>query len=105
MDNFLDAANNLYSTENILIVGGHTFDYFGITNENIVNFIPSHYERVSVFEYTATDNPYADLDGDNIPEVAIGRWPVRSVEELQTIINKTKTWHDNREENPFMDGF
>ena len=86
-------------------MGGHTFDYFGITNENIVNFIPSHYERVSVFEYTATDNPYADLDGNNIPEVAIGRWPVRSVEELQTIINKTKTWHDNREENPFMDGF
>ena len=105
LDNFLSAANALYTTENVLIVGGHTFDYFGITDDNIVNFIPSHYERVSVFEYTATDNPYADLDGDNIPEIAIGRWPVRSVADLQTIISKTVTWHENRAGDQFQDAY
>ena len=105
LDNFLSAANQLYTTENILIVGGHTYDYFGITDDNIVNFIPSHYRPVSVFEYTATDNPYADLDGDNVPEVAIGRWPVRSITDLQTIIKKTKDWHQNREDNPYQDAY
>jgi len=93
LNNFLRSANELYSTDNILIVGGHTFDYFGITNQSVVNFIPSHYRPVDVFTYTATDNPYADLDGDNIPEIAVGRWPVRSVADLKVIVQKTKDWH------------
>jgi len=69
-----------------LIVGGHTSDYFGIRNDSIVNYIPGHYRQVSIFEYTATDNPYADLNNDNVPEIAIGRWPVRSLADLQTRI-------------------
>ena len=105
LNNFLLNASELYGIENVLIVGGHTFDYFGITDENIVNFIPSHYRPVSVFEYTATDNPYADLNGDNIPEIAIGRWPVRSVEELSLIIKKTKDWHQNRQDNATQDAY
>jgi len=105
LDNFLNAANQLYRTDNVLIVGGHTFDYFGISDSNIVNFIPSHYKPVSIFAYTATDNPYADLDGDNIPEIAIGRWPVRSVSDLQTIIKKTKDWHQNRENDQYQSAY
>lgn len=105
LDNFLSAANQLYTTPNILLVGGHTYDYFGITDDNIVNFIPSHYRPVNVFAYTATDNPYADLDGDNVPELAIGRWPVRSLTDLQTIIKKTKDWHQNRENNPYQSAY
>jgi hypothetical protein len=102
LNNFLAAANSLYPTENVLLVGGHTYDYLGITDDNIVNFIPSHYRPVSVFEYTAGDNPYADLDGDNIPEFAIVRWPVRSISDLQIIIQKTKDWHQNRENSPYQ---
>jgi len=105
LNKFLRTASELYQIDNVLIVGGHTFDYFGITNESIVNFVPSHYRAVSVFEYTATDNPYADLNGDNIPELAIGRWPVRSVDELSLIIKKTKDWHQNRQDNPYQDAY
>ena len=105
LNNFLKEANQEYSTENVLIVGGHTSDYFGITDESVVNFIPGHYRAVSVFEYTATDNPYADLNGDNIPEIAVGRWPVRSVLDLQTIIKKTKDWHQNREDSPKQNAY
>ena len=105
LNNFLAAANSLYRTENVLLVGGHTYDYFGISNDDIVNYIPSHYRPVSVFEYTATDNPYTDLNGDNLPEFAIGRWPVRSITDLQTIIKKTKDWHQNRENSPYQSAY
>ncbi len=34
----------------------------------------------------ATDLPYADLDGDGMPDVAIGRIPAKSVQELSTYL-------------------
>jgi len=105
LNNFLQTASELYEIENVLIVGGHTYDYFGITDQSVVNFIPSHYRAVSVFEYTATDNPYADLNGDNIPEISIGRWPVRSTSDLELVIKKTKDWHQNREDSPYQDAY
>lgn len=37
----------------------------------------------------ATDNPYADFNGDSVPDVAIGRLPADSPEELARLIRKT----------------
>ena len=34
----------------------------------------------------ASDNPYADLDGDNVPELAIGRIPADSAEQLKKVL-------------------
>ncbi len=39
--------------------------------------------------HIATDNPYGDLDGDGVPELAVGRLPADSPEQLQCIIAKT----------------
>ncbi|MEZ6106529.1 MAG: C25 family cysteine peptidase [Pirellulaceae bacterium] len=36
----------------------------------------------------ASDNPFADLDGDQIPELTIGRLAVHSRRELETVIDK-----------------
>lgn len=36
-----------------------------------------------------TDNPYGSLDGDRIPEIAVGRLPARSVEEAKAMVAKT----------------
>ncbi len=36
----------------------------------------------------AGDNRYADLDGDDIPDVAIGRLPVNSAEELTALVGR-----------------
>ena len=36
----------------------------------------------------ATDNYYADLNDDNIPELAVGRFPVDTPDELAAVINK-----------------
>ncbi len=39
--------------------------------------------------HIATDNPYGDLTGDGVPELAVGRLPADSPSELQRIIAKT----------------
>lgn len=36
----------------------------------------------------ASDNPYADLDGDAIPDLAIGRVPADTVEEARTYLDR-----------------
>jgi len=56
--------------------------------------IPAHLEPAVVdirwgSEPTiASDNWYADLDDDGVPDVAIGRLTVRSAAELQTVVRK-----------------
>ncbi len=39
--------------------------------------------------HIATDNPYADLSGDGLPELAVGRLPANSAAELETMLAKT----------------
>ena len=56
--------------------------------------VPAHYSRAEVnvrFGSTpeiATDNWYADLDDDRVPDVAVGRIPADSAEELERLIGK-----------------
>jgi len=38
--------------------------------------------------HIGTDNPYADLDGDRVPDVPVGRLPVQTEAELQAVIRK-----------------
>lgn len=43
----------------------------------------------------ATDNRYADLDSDGVPDLAIGRLPVDSPEELQKMIQRIIAYESN----------
>ncbi|MCO6458214.1 MAG: hypothetical protein J5I93_23155 [Pirellulaceae bacterium] len=36
----------------------------------------------------ASDNPYADLDGDHVPDVALGRLPVDTADELAALVRR-----------------
>ena len=108
LDNFLAQAFPADSSidtsqNNLLIVGGHTYDYLGNLDENIVNFVPTHYREVSIFSFTPSDNVFADLDNDQIPDLSVGRWPVRTKNDLTTIIKKSKDWHANKEASTYQD--
>jgi hypothetical protein len=56
--------------------------------------LPTHYvpARVNVAwgsePYIATDNPYADLDDDQLPELAVGRLTADTPAELATMVQK-----------------
>jgi hypothetical protein len=83
------AAKNL-GTKYVLLVGGDTFDYRNYLKKNGISFIPSLYTATGPeATYVPVDPLYADLNGDNVPDLAIGRLPVRSTAELGMVVSKT----------------
>lgn len=48
-----------------------------------------------------TDNPYADLDDDGVPELAIGRLTAHSEQELRSIVKKILAYEDSHDFGPW----
>ncbi len=83
------AAQNL-GTQYVLLVGGDTYDYRNYLGKGSLSFIPSlYYDTGLVTNFVPVDPLYTDLDGDNLPDLAIGRFPVRTTAELNMMVNKT----------------
>jgi hypothetical protein len=83
------AAANL-GTEYVLLVGGDTYDYRNYTGRGSISFIPSLYFKTGLTaNFVPVDPLYTDLNGDDLPDLAIGRFPVRTQSELQMLIEKT----------------
>ena len=83
------AVKNL-GTQYVLLVGGDTYDYRNYLGVNSMSFIPSLYAKTGpIASFVPVDPLYADVDKDNIPDVAIGRFPVRTINELNMMVNKT----------------
>ncbi|MEO0367392.1 MAG: C25 family cysteine peptidase [Pseudomonadota bacterium] len=97
LDRFLRQVDRQGQVDYVLIVGGHTSDFLGVTDESIINYVPAHYRAIGDFTQTPTDNPFVDFDQDGQPDAAIGRWPVRSIEDLKVIIDKSLLWQAQRE--------
>jgi len=76
-------------TRYVLLVGGDTYDYQNHLGIGSISFIPSIYAATSdIVLHAPLDALFADGDGDGVPNLAIGRLPVRTVAELQTAIAK-----------------
>jgi hypothetical protein len=74
----------------VLFVGGDTYDYKNHSGLNSIGFVPTHYRETSEFvRYAPTDTVYADVNGDGVKELAIGRFPVRTAAELANVVAKT----------------
>jgi len=83
------AVRNL-GTKAVLLVGGDTYDYRNYLGVNSVSFIPSIYVSTgSIAKFVPADPSYADVNDDNVPDVAIGRFPVRSASDLDLMVRKT----------------
>ncbi len=80
----------------LLLVGGDTYDYKDRLGVGSISFIPSLYAATSsIVQYAPTDTLFADVDDDGLPELAVGRLPVRTVEELEILIGKILAYAEN----------
>ena len=74
----------------VLLVGGDTNDYFNYGGLGSISFIPSLYvNTIDPVMFAPVDPLYTDIDGDNAPDRAIGRFPVRTTAELKLMVDKT----------------
>ncbi len=87
---FVADAVEQRGTQHVLLVGGDTRDPLDHSGAGGVSFIPTPYVQTDdLIRYTPADALLADVDDDGFPDLPIGRLPVRSAQELATVIGKT----------------
>lgn len=84
------AARHL-GTRYVLLVGGDTYDYHDYLGLGSRSFIPSLYAATDpvLVKFAPVDPLFTDLDGDQVPDLPIGRLPVRTEAELELLVSKT----------------
>ena len=74
----------------MLLVGGDSYDYHNYLGIGSRSFIPTFYtQTVNEVRFTPADALFVDLDDDRIPDLPIGRFPVRTRQELEALVAKT----------------
>jgi hypothetical protein len=72
----------------VLLVGDDTFDPKNNLGRGLVSFIPSLNGMDEIFGRIPSENPYADINGDGLPELAVGRLPVSTTEQMEVMADK-----------------
>ncbi len=75
----------------VLVVGGSTYDHTDKLGTGAVTFIPGHYGESNHSQYTVSDVPYVQDEAGGL-FASIGRWPVRTMDDVQAIVDKSMAW-------------
>ncbi len=83
---FIARAASQTGLSAVLLVGGDTYDYLGYGDSGSISYVPTLYRQTDEFiRFAPADALFGDLDEDGVPEIAVGRWPVRSVAEMEAV--------------------
>jgi len=87
---YVKHAVEAMNTKALLLVGGDTYDYHDYLGLGALSFVPTPYAATGqIVRFAPVDPLYGDLDDDGLPDLAVGRWPVRTTDELDAVIDKT----------------
>ena len=86
-----DVENTYGQLDYVLLVGSSVYDHLDRLGTGSMTFIPGHYGESNYSNFTVSDVPYVtDASGELF--ASIGRWPVRSDEELSAMIANSIDW-------------
>ena len=74
----------------VLLFGDDTFDYRDDAGTGAVSYVPSLYGWDGEFGRVPSETRYADVDGDRLPDVAIGRLPAQDEAEATLLVDKVE---------------
>ena len=88
---FLKYAYENWETapEYLLLVGDSTYDPRGFQASSNTNRVPSFFRFTFYGGETVSDIPFAQLDEDLLPDLAVGRIPARTPEQVKVVVDKT----------------
>ncbi|MGE3298641.1 MAG: C25 family cysteine peptidase, partial [Porticoccaceae bacterium] len=94
---YLKAAVAGMGLRYVLLVGADTYDYKDFLGLGSVSLVPTLYQSLgNGIRYAPTDNALADFDDDGVPELAIGRLPVRTLAEFTALRDKLASIQGSR---------
>ena len=74
----------------VLLVGSDTYDYLDYFKQGTVSHLPSFYAQTDgLVRWAPSDGLVADVDGDGLQDVALGRFPVRTAADLKNMVDRT----------------
>jgi hypothetical protein len=79
----------------VLLVGDGNYDFKNYLGTNVINYIPPILEDVDRYalKQTAADNRFVTVAGDDLlPDMHLGRFPVRTAAETTATVNKLLTY-------------
>jgi hypothetical protein len=80
----------------VLLVGDASWDYKGKVADSYQDFVPTYSFPTYKWGETASDNWFISVTGnDPVPDCAIGRFPVNSVDEAQILVDKALAYTDS----------
>jgi DNA gyrase inhibitor GyrI len=90
---YLRDATQRLGARYVLLVGSDTYDYRNYLGLGSVSFVPTLYVATDdLIRFAPSDPALADLDGDDLQDLAIGRLPVRTPAELDLVIAKLEDY-------------
>lgn len=79
----------------VLLLGDASYDPRNYVTEPIRNTLPTFFIKTEYGGYTASDIPFVDVDSNGSPDVAIGRLPAQTPEQLTIITDKILAYEND----------
>ena len=78
--------------QTVLLVGDTTNDPKDFLGLGLINYVPSHYTNTTLWGGTTSDLWYADVDGNGVIDLNIGRLPVTTSDEAAASLSKVMAY-------------